>query len=242
MSVDNASNDRHSPASEQRSVIDKCLTVARSWMGDPTALAIKMFAEFVGCMIFHFVGSVSGTASGNAVVLMVLVYYSAKMSGGHLNPAVTFTFTLLGHTAPLEMVAYWIAQVAGCIVGALWLAWLVPGLYVRDDVSLLRGDGIFQDGCFVPHAELAKRQVWGWEAACTFCFLVPIFSVVWYTQHKSGYGNTGPIIVGLSLYAAASAAGEWTGGALNPARVLASPHEAGAARRLQNALRNLLRR
>jgi hypothetical protein len=57
----------------------------------------------------------------------------------------------------------------------------------------------------------------------TFCFIVPVFSVVWYTQRKSGNGNTGPLIVGLSLMASALAVGPWTGAALNPARVLASP-------------------
>jgi glycerol uptake facilitator-like aquaporin len=201
------------------------------WVTRPQpSLIVKGFAEFMACMLFHFIGSVCATAAANGVVLMVLVYYTAKMSGAHLNPAVSFTFTLLGHTNPVEMLVYWVAQLAGCVVGALWLAALVPGLHIGAQVTSYRSGAALDnllagpaDGCFLPDGELTNAQIWGWEAAGTFCFLVPIFSVVWYTQHKSGYGNTGPIMVGLSLYAAAMATGPWTGAALNPARVLASP-------------------
>lgn len=179
-------------------------------------LATKLTAEALGCMIFHFVGSASPTPVANGMVLVVLVYYTAKMSGGHLNPAASLAFMLLGHLTPAEMLLYWAMQIGGCLCGALLLSALVPGLAVG-------GDGGFEtSGCFLTHPDVSSSQVVGWEAAGTFCFLVPVFSVVWYTQSKSGYGNTGPIIVGLSLLASALAVGPWTGAALNPARVLGS--------------------
>lgn len=177
----------------------------------------KFTMELVATMMFHFIGSVSPTAWANSIALMVLVYYSAKTSGAHLNPALSLTFMLLGHTTPYELVMYWIAQVAGAVFGALWLACLVPGLAVgASPVPTLH------HGCFVPRSDLTGAQVFGWEAVCTFAFAVPVFSVVWYTTHKKGYGNTGPIMIGLSLLASAFAAGPYTGAALNPARVLGS--------------------
>jgi glycerol uptake facilitator-like aquaporin len=185
------------------------------------SLLTKGAAEFTGCMLFHFLGSASPTPATNAVALMVLVYYTAKLSGAHLNPALTTTFALLGYTNPVELVVYWIAQFSGCIAGALWLALLVPGLSVGGDTSVSR-PAMALSGCFTPAPDISGIDVLGWEAVCTFCFILPIFSVVWYTQSKSGYGNTGPIIVGLSLYAAATVAGPWTGAALNPARAVAS--------------------
>jgi glycerol uptake facilitator-like aquaporin len=191
------------------------------WSNTPgkTSLLTKALAEFTGCMIFHFLGSESPTPATNATALLVLVYYTARMSGAHLNPALSVTFTLLGYTNPLELLVYWFAQCSGAIMGALWIAALVPDLSIGGDV----GDSGFH-GCFSrADPSITLLQVVGWEAVCTFCFILPIFSVVWYTQHKSGYGNTGPIIVGFSLYASASAAARWTGGALNPARALASP-------------------
>jgi aquaporin TIP len=181
-------------------------------------LPAKFIMEFLGSMIFHFIGSVSPTASANSIILMVLIYFTAKISGGHLNPAVSWTFMLLGHINPIEMMVYWLAQIAGCITGALWIAALVPGIYIRNSQNQIQ-----YDGCFIPNNQLTNSRIFGWEALCTFNFILPIFAVVWYTQVKSGYGNTGPIIVGLSLYANALACGSWTGAALNPARVLGSP-------------------
>lgn len=172
----------------------------------------KFLVEFIACMMFHFLGSVSATPVSNGIVLMVLVYYTAKTSGAHLNPAVSLTFTLLGYTNPLELLFYWTAQICGCALGALWLALLVPNQMIRHGTI----------GCFEPTEGLGRGAIFGWEAICTFTFIVPIFSVVWYTTHKKGYGNTGPLLVGLSLIASALAAGPYTGAALNPARVLGS--------------------
>ena len=181
-------------------------------------LFAKFSMECLTCMIFHFVGSVSPNPVSNALILMVLVYFAAKVSGAHLNPAVTLTFTLLGHVNPFEALLYWAAQITGCILGALWIACLVPALNIRSGI-----EGTLVHGCFLPNESLSNKQVFGWEALSTFNFILPIFAVVWYTQSKSGYGNTGPIIVGLSLFANALACGPWTGAALNPARVLGSP-------------------
>ncbi|PNH00337.1 Aquaporin TIP4-1 [Tetrabaena socialis] len=199
----------------------------RSWFVAPdahrsrlTKLISRVSVEFTACMMFHFIGSISPTPWANGIALTVLVYYTAKISGAHLNPAVTLTFCLLGHTHPIDALMYWVAQVTGCAAGALWIAGLVPGLNMRNAPS-----GEFQalSGCFTPAAALTPFQVFAWETVSTTCFIVPIFSVVWYTQHKNGYGNSGPLIVGLSLAANALACGRFTGASLNPARSLASP-------------------
>jgi hypothetical protein len=116
------------------------------------------------------------------------------------------------------MLVYWVAQILGSIFGALWIAILVPGLDIGSDGSLQP-----LSGCFYPASNLSRWDVFGWEATGTFCFILPIFSVVWYTIHKEGYGNTGPLMVGLSLIANALAVGQFTGAAFNPARVIGSP-------------------
>lgn len=176
----------------------------------------KLAIEFFGLMVFHIVGSLAteGTAAyTNGIMLMVLVYYTAKISGAHLNPAVSLTFCLLGHVSPLEMLGYVAAQVSGGISGALVLAALTHTLPGADAGP----------GCFAPlDASLSHARVFFWEFVFTCFFIVPIFSVVWYTQQKQGYGNTGPIMVGLSLTACALACGPVTGASLNPARSLAS--------------------
>lgn len=177
----------------------------------------KAAAELLGCVMFHFIGSLAPTAVGNGVALMTSVYYSAKVSGAHLNPAVTCVFCLLGHTNPLEAVFYIVAQIAGCVLGALLLAMVVPECHVGEQP----GPGVLA-GCFVPQPGLTTANVFVWEVLGTIMFIVPVMSVVWYTQNKSGYGNIGPIMVGISLISSALAVGDWTGAAFNPARVLGS--------------------
>ena len=194
------------------------MNIIRNWIYKPRPRVYSKFVvETIACMMFHFIGSVSGTAWGNGIALMVLVYYTAKTSNAHLNPSLSLTFMLLGYTNPLEMLVYWAAQISGCIFGALWIALLVPGLYIGGSVI-----GNKYSGCFIPRQGLSQMNVFGWEALCTFNFIVPIFSVVWYTFHKKGYGNTGPLLIGLSLTANAMVASPFTGAALNPARVLGS--------------------
>jgi glycerol uptake facilitator-like aquaporin len=170
-----------------------------------------MTIEFLGCMIFHFVGSVSPTPIANGMILIPLVYFTSRISSAHLNPVVSIIFTLLGHINPIEMLFYWISQIFGAAIGALWTKALIPSEYGR----LYRG-------CFIPDKLLSYAQIFGWEAVGTFSFVLPIFAVVWYTKSKNGYGNVGPIIIGLSLFANALAVGPWTGAAFNPARVLGS--------------------
>ena len=127
---------------------------------------------------------------------------------------------MLGHIDPVQMLFYWAAQICGCAIGALWIAWLVPSLYVRSSID--RSSPRY-DGCFVPDPNLTAVQVFGWEAAGTFCFIVPILAMLHFTVTKTGYGNTGPFLVGISLMAVAMAVAPFTSASLNPARTLGSP-------------------
>jgi len=179
------------------------------------SLAHKVSMEFISTMVFHIIGSICPTAIANGLALIVMVYYSAKISGGHLNPAVSFTFFILGHINMIEFFAYMVSQFSGAIVGGLFIAALMPNMNVGDDNNTTTG-------CFAPIKELSNGRVFFWEFLFTTMFIIPIFSVVWYTQNKNGYGNTGPIIVGLSLFSNALACGPYTGASLNPARSLGS--------------------
>ena len=50
---------------------------------------------------------------------MCTVYATANVSGGHLNPAVTFTTCLTGHMSWPRGGLYCVAQLLGAIFGAL---------------------------------------------------------------------------------------------------------------------------
>ena len=193
------------------------ITTIKKWIFVKPDLITKFTSEFLGCMLFHLIGSLSPTPQGNAVALMTLVFFTAKLSGGHLNPIITFVFNLLGYTNPIELFVYIIAQITGSIIGALWLSLVVPGLGIGN-----AGNAIEYSGCFIPDSSMSVSQMVACEALGTYSFALIIFSVVWYTQKKQGYGTIGPIMVGLSLLSPAYAFGRYTGAAFNPARTLAS--------------------
>src|SRR6266566_3131537 len=102
-------------------------------------------AEFVGtfALIFIGVGVIANHAdlSSNAGLLAValahgftiavMVSATGAISGGHLNPAVTFGVLVGGKIEPRRAVAYWISQLAGAILAA----WMVELLLKSGTVS-----------------------------------------------------------------------------------------------------------
>eukprot|EP00798_Chlamydomonas_sp_ICE-L_P000115 gene115-biopygen3421 len=170
-------------------------------------------AEVVACFFFHILGSLSPTPWCNAATLSIMVLATARISGAHLNPCVTWVFTLMGYTHPHEAVLYAVSQYVGCVLGAIYLSLMISGVSVG-------GPGL---GCFSPSEGITDRRVLAIEGLGTFVFTLCVFAVVWCTQNKHGYGTIGPIMIGLALLAPALAIGPLTGGAMNPARVLASP-------------------
>lgn len=60
-------------------------------------------------------------AVAHAFALFVGVSVAANISGGHLNPAVTFGLAVGGNITLLTGLFYWIAQLVGSIVACLLL-------------------------------------------------------------------------------------------------------------------------
>jgi aquaporin TIP len=58
-------------------------------------------------------------AIAHGLALFVAVSIGANISGGHVNPAVTFGLALGGHITILTGIFYWIAQLVGAVIGAL---------------------------------------------------------------------------------------------------------------------------
>jgi aquaporin TIP len=60
--------------------------------------------------------------------LFVAVSVGANISGGHVNPAVTFGLAIGGQITILTGIFYWIAQLLGSIVACLLLKFVTGGL------------------------------------------------------------------------------------------------------------------
>jgi len=120
-------------ANDLRKIID---TGADMWR--------KYAAEFLGTILLVFFGAgvatlvlgyrLFGTSLAAGVVAVslafgliyaALVYVVGPISGGHVNPAVTFGALLSGRIGVIDAVGYWVSQLAGGLVGALLLLWLM---------------------------------------------------------------------------------------------------------------------
>lgn len=64
----------------------------------------------------------------HAFALFVAVSVGANISGGHVNPAVTFGAFIGGHISLLRGLLYWIAQLLGSVVACLLLKLATGGL------------------------------------------------------------------------------------------------------------------
>src|SRR5437870_7775323 len=96
-------------------------------------------AEFIGTFALIFVGIGAIKTAGHDVLavalahgLTIAAFVSATMhiSGGHLNPAVTFGLVCGGHMKWLAAIRYWISQLLGGIAAAL----ICLSLFGRDVV------------------------------------------------------------------------------------------------------------
>lgn len=64
----------------------------------------------------------------HAFALFVAVSVGANISGGHVNPAVTFGAFVGGHITFVRSILYWIAQLLGSVVACLLLKFSTGGL------------------------------------------------------------------------------------------------------------------
>lgn len=134
-----------------------------------------------------------------------LVVYSplGQRSGGHINPAVTLAFWLLGKVPARDVLPYIAAQVAGAIAGVA-LAALVLGDLARS----------------VQYAATAPGDGWTWgsaliaEAVATFALVFLIFVCV---NKPSVAARTG-IFAGLLVVALVTVEAPISGTSVNPAR------------------------
>lgn len=174
----------------------------------------QVLAEFWGTLLFQMFGGSApakdtSAPAANGFALVAVIYAFANVSGGHLNPAVSFALMCTGHMRWWKCLMYICAQILGAIFGALIYAALIPRLTI--------GFGNSSPGCFGPSKGTTWGEVFGWETMMTFLLVMTVYASA---VAKPGHGNTAPLAIGLSLYAAAISGGPYTGASLNPARTI----------------------
>jgi MIP family channel proteins len=169
------------------------------------------FAEFIGTFALIFVGigaiktaghDVLGVALAHGLTIAAFVSATMHISGGQLNPAVTFGLLCGGHMTIANAIRYWISQLLGGFTAAL----ICLGLFGRDVV--VTG---------TPQLAINLNAVQGIlvEAILTF-FLV---FVVYGTAVDERGRRVAGFAIGSTITLDILFGGPLTGAAMNPARV-----------------------
>jgi glycerol uptake facilitator protein len=142
------------------------------------------------------------------------VYVSGRVSGAHLNPAVTLSLAVFRGFAWKKVVPYMIAQVAGAFTGALAVFWEYrPQLNLVDPLRDHTA-GVFTTFPAFPNIPAAGLydQILG-----TALLLIVILAVT-DERNMAPTGNLSPILVGLGVVVIGMSFGSLYGYAINPAR------------------------
>lgn len=162
-------------------------------------------------MLFQLLGGSSTFAPLNGVILTVIIYCTAKASGGVVNPSVATTLLATGEMDFAKWLCYVVAQLSGACCGALIAKAADPTAVY--DLWSLDGQG---PGCvpLLPEPE-AFVPVFIWEAVGTFVLCSTVLATA---VAKPGFGDVAPLAIGLSIVVNVGTSGGITGGCYNPAR------------------------
>ena len=185
-------------------------------------------AELFGTMLLIVLGdgvvagvTLKSTKAENAGYMMVCVawglavmlsiYAVSRISGAHLNPAVTLALYIAGAFPGDQILGYVIAQFAGAFLGAVvvWIFYLPHWSVTIDPASKL---GIF---CTAP----AIRSTGSNLFSETFATTILALAILFIGANKFTEGLN-PIAIGALITAIGFSLGPTTGFAINPARDL----------------------
>lgn len=173
-------------------------------------------AEFIGTALFVLVGAGSvianmsasaglGIAIAHGVGLAVIVTIMLPISGGHINPAVTFSLWLGKQIDAWTLGKYVLAQLLGAVVGALLIKATFPAGAVR--MTSLGTPAVSGSMGFWAAAAL--------EALFTFFLVSAVYGTVVSSQAQRVAGFAIGLVV---LVCALGGGGALTGAVMNPAR------------------------
>lgn len=149
---------------------------------------------------------------GWAMAVFIGVYATAKYSGAHLNPAVTFSAALQGKFPWEKVPGYVAAQLVGTMLGAL-LVWLCYKKHFDETPDANTKLGVF---CTIPAIRNPKYNFLT-EFLATMVFILAICFI---TGPTVGLGSLDALPVAFVVLSIGLSLGGPTGYAINPARDL----------------------
>jgi len=180
----------------------------------------KFSAEFIGTFFLVFMGTgaiAANSFSGGAVGLVgialafgltiaLMVSATARISGGHINPAVTVGILITGNIKAKDAGLYIAAQLLGAVAASLILGLLNPNKQITADNM----------GVTLPATGVGLASLMGIEIILTFLLVFVIFSVA--VDNKSPFKSISSFAIGLTVTVCTLMGGTITGASMNPAR------------------------
>jgi len=194
-------------------------------------------SEFIATLMFIFLGTGSVVATqatlgvssvqiasltvialAHGFAIMVLIYAVGEISGGHINPAVTWATMITNKISVLRGLTYIVFQLLGGIVGSALLKSILP---MKLHYSM---------GCHGLNPKLSPGQGFGAEVIFTAIFLFVVFATAISpfagkfsplsnaTGQEYGPGKLTPFAVGMTILVLHCVGIPLTGASMNPAR------------------------
>jgi len=180
----------------------------------------KFAAEFIGTFVLVFFacgvaaitnGDLVPTALAFGLVIVAMAYSVGRISGCHINPAVSFGCLIAKRMNGIEFAVYVIAQLLGGLVGGVALF----------GIAKMSGYSLAGDACNAVLSTTAGGYIGSIlvEVILTCVFVYVILNV---TDEKSNAGKKAGIIIGLTLTLVHLIGIKLTGTSVNPARSIAT--------------------
>jgi glycerol uptake facilitator protein len=194
-------------------------------------LAGEMAAEFAGTMILILFGvgvvaqvAAAGIGDHDSIAwawglgVTLGVYVAARISGAHLNPAVTIALAVFKGFSWSKVAPYALAQTLGAFVAALLVRWnYTEVLHAADPSLTIKTQGVFST---LPGNGTLPVSEWGAFRDQIIGTAILLFVILALTDMASTppQANLGPVVIGLLVVAIGMAWGTNAGYAINPAR------------------------
>ena len=194
-------------------------------------LAGELAAEFAGTFILLLfglgvvaqvvaggIGNHDSIAWGWGFGVVLGVYVAAKITGAHLNPAVTVALAAFGGFEWRKVLPYSLAQTLGAFVAALVVRWNYTEVLGKFDPGhTLKSQGVFST---LPGNGALPVHMWGGFRDQIIGTAILLFCVLAVTdlRNTAPAANLAPVVVGFIVVAIGMAWGTDAGYAINPAR------------------------
>ena len=186
----------------------------------------KAFAECLGTFVLVFVacgvaaltgGTLVGTALAFGLVIVAMAYSIGRISGCHINPAVSLAMLISKKMTLVEFLVYVCSQIVGGFLGGL----AIFGFAKMANLQLL-GDASNYVVNFAVEGVTAGTIFSALlvEVVLTFIFVYVILNVT--DERNEGVGKKAGLIIGLTLTLVHLVGIGLTGTSVNPARSLAT--------------------